>query len=110
MTGTQAATSVVKLRGVTLGTTTPTNGQVLQFNGTQWNPASLTAVLTTGSYADPAWITSLAGSKISGAVASAISANSAGNFLNSLAGDVTGAQNATSVVSVALITLRSRAL
>ena len=34
-------------------------------------------VYTTGSYSNPAWITSLAGSKISGAVASATSASSA---------------------------------
>ena len=54
-------------------------------------------VLTTGSYSDPAWITSLAGSKISGTVASATTAT---NFSGSLAGDVTGTQGATSVVKI----------
>jgi hypothetical protein len=52
-------------------------------------------VVTTGSYADPAWITSLAGSKITGA----ISGNAAG-FTGNLSGDVTGAQASTTVARI----------
>jgi len=52
-----------------------TNGHVLTLSGgyPSWaTPAACaTCVVTSGSYADPAWITSLVGSKISGAVASA---------------------------------------
>jgi hypothetical protein len=57
-----------------------------------WTNADLpaTTVFTTGSYADPAWITSLAGSKVSGAVASATAATSATNATNA-----TTAENAT---------------
>jgi hypothetical protein len=39
-------------------------------------------VVTTASYADPAWITSLAGSKITGTVSSATSATNATNAVN----------------------------
>jgi hypothetical protein len=52
-------------------------------------------VYTSGSYANPGWITSLAGSKLSGN----ISGNAAG-FAGSLAGDVTGTQSATVVAGV----------
>lgn len=52
-----------------------TNGHVLTLSGgyPSWaTPAACaTCVTTAGSYADPAWITSLAGSKISGAVPTA---------------------------------------
>jgi hypothetical protein len=58
-----------------------TNGHVLTLSGgyPSWaTPAACaTCVTTAGSYADPAWITSLAGSKISGAVANATLAASA---------------------------------
>lgn len=58
-----------------------TNGQVLTTTAgaTAWGsvPACATCVVTSGSYADPAWITSLAGSKVSGAVASATAATTA---------------------------------
>lgn len=58
-----------------------TNGHVLTLSAgyPSWaTPAACaTCVVTSGSYADPAWITSLAGSKISGAVANATLAASA---------------------------------
>src|SRR5207253_3035531 len=54
-------------------------------------------VYTTGSYTNPAWITSLDGSKITGTVASATSAV---NFTGPLAGDVTGSQTAALVVGL----------
>jgi hypothetical protein len=52
-------------------------------------------VYTTGTYANPAWITGLAGNKITGDVAG----NAAG-FNGSLAGDVAGMQSATVVSGV----------
>src|SRR5207253_1443565 len=62
------------------------------------NAATVTSgVYTTGMYADPAWITSLSGAKIAGAVASATNATTAVNFTGALAGDVTGTQAATTV-------------
>ena len=43
VSGTQSVTSVTRLRGFTLASTAPTSGQVLQYNGTQWAPASALA-------------------------------------------------------------------
>lgn len=68
-----------------------TNGQVITTTAgaTAWGsvPACATCVVTSGSYADPAWITSLAGSKVSGAVASATTATAlAANGTNCVAG------------------------
>jgi hypothetical protein len=54
-------------------------------------------VYSTGSYANPAWLTSLDGAKITGKVANAASADSVGGALS---GDVTGTQSATKVVSI----------
>jgi hypothetical protein len=51
-------------------------------------------VCTTNFYANPAWLTSLAGTKVTGN----ISGNAAG-FTGSLAGDVTGPQTATVIAS-----------
>ena len=52
-------------------------------------------VYTTGSYANPAWLTSLSGTTVTGN----ISGDAAG-FTGSLAGDVTGPQGANLVASV----------
>jgi hypothetical protein len=60
------------------------------------NAATVThGVYDNGAYANPAWVTSLAGSKITGN----ISGNAAG-FDGSLAGDVTGSQSVTVVGKV----------
>jgi hypothetical protein len=60
------------------------------------NAATVThGLYDTGAYANPAWITSLAGGKIAGD----ISGNAFG-FTGSLAGDVTGGQGTTVVSSV----------
>jgi formylglycine-generating enzyme required for sulfatase activity len=56
---------------------------------------AVNGVVTTGSYADPAWITSLGGGKMTGNVPG----NAAG-FTGSLAGDVTGPQGSTLVGTV----------
>ena len=63
-------------------------------------------VYTTGGYANPAWITSLAGGKISGSVSSA---TTAGSFTGSLAGDVTGTQGATTVARLRGVTVSATA-
>jgi len=94
---------------------------VINGNGsglTSLNPASLSAgtanisisgsaatavngVVTIGSYADPGWITSLSGAKISGNISgNAVTATTANNFSGSLAGGVTGTQGATVVSTV----------
>lgn len=74
--GTPASGTLTNCTGYTyanLSGTVPTWNQ-----NTTGNAATVTnGVYTTGSYADPTWITSLAGSKISGAVASATTAGSA---------------------------------
>jgi len=41
VTGTQGVTIVSRLQGQTVASTVPTNSQVLQFNGSQWGPATL---------------------------------------------------------------------
>ncbi|ASD63079.1 hypothetical protein B9G79_05600 [Bdellovibrio bacteriovorus] len=39
--GTTTATQVTRLRGVNVAATTPTSGQVLRYNGTDWVPATI---------------------------------------------------------------------
>jgi hypothetical protein len=46
--------------------TSPSTGQLLRFDGTNWVNATLDSVSTSGSYSNPAWITSLAWSKLTG--------------------------------------------
>jgi hypothetical protein len=43
LTGTYPAPTVARLRGVNISATTPTLNQILQYNGTNWTPATLTA-------------------------------------------------------------------
>lgn len=88
---TTGTTTIRAMRATTVPTPTTTfqasqivpgsNGQVLTTTAgaSAWGsvPACATCVVTSGSYADPAWITSLAGSKVSGAVASATTATTA---------------------------------
>jgi hypothetical protein len=103
------------------------NGHILTLSGgyPSWaTPAACaTCVVTSGSYADPAWITSLAGSKISGAVANATLAAAATalvtpraingvNFdgtapitVTAAAGTLTGATLAANVLTSSLTSL-----
>lgn len=82
-----------------------------KFNGTAWNDLATTfaisisgnagtvtnGVVTTGSYANPAWITSLAGSKISGD----ISGNSASATKLAIARNINGvAFDGTAAISI----------
>lgn len=79
--------------------TAPTFSGSLVGNATSAsNAATVTnGLYSTGSYSDPAWITTLAGSKITGTVPAAAAA---GNFTGVLAGDVTGVQGATVVSNI----------
>lgn len=43
VTGTQGATVVAKIQGVSVSSTAPTNGQSLVYNGTSWAPATVSA-------------------------------------------------------------------
>jgi hypothetical protein len=43
VTGNQSSTSVVKLRGIPVAQTSPSNGQVLQFGAGEWAPVTLPA-------------------------------------------------------------------
>lgn len=55
-----------------VSTAPPADGDVLTYSvgGSAWEPASSASfVVTSGSYSDPSWITSLSGSKITGTVA-----------------------------------------
>ena len=48
VTGTQGATSVARIKGITVSSTAPTTGQVLQYNGTQYVPFTIpTAPVTS---------------------------------------------------------------
>lgn len=84
-------TAMLATSSLTVNTTTPLAGGGAVSLGSSLTLTCTTCAVTTGSYADPSWITSLAGSKITGTVATAT------NFSGSLSGDVTGTQSATTV-------------
>jgi hypothetical protein len=75
VTGAPNATTVGKLQGVAVSTTAPTSGQTLTYNGTSWAPG------TPSSYT----------------AGTGISISSGAISVNNLAGDVSGAPNATTV-------------
>jgi hypothetical protein len=57
------------------------------------NAGSVTnGLYSTGSYANPSWLTSLAGGKVTGSIT-----GNAGGFTGSLSGDVSGGQGSTSI-------------
>lgn len=82
---------------LTVNTTSPLTGGGVVALGAALTVACTTCVVTSGSYSDPTWVSALAGSKISGAVANATTATS---FSGALAGDVTGNQGTTLVVKL----------
>ena len=94
--------------GVGTSLTAGTNGHILTLSGgyPSWaTPAACaTCVVTSGSYADPAWITSLAGSKITGGLVSGITGTanqitasaSTGAVTLSLPATITGLTSVTS--------------
>lgn len=47
ISGTQSATSVDRIRGVTVSTTSPTSGDVLRYNGSQYVPSAIPAAPVT---------------------------------------------------------------
>jgi hypothetical protein len=56
----------------TVGQTYTANGITFTWDGESWN-TSAAVVYQTGSYSDPAWNTSLSGSKITGQITNGIS-------------------------------------
>lgn len=90
ITGTQSAAVVEKIRGVAVAATTPTSGQVLAYNGSQYVPMTFTASATVASVNGQTGAVVLTASNILGAVTSA----------TALTGDVTGNVSATVVSSV----------
>ena len=47
LTGSYPSPTVSKVRGVTVSATAPTTNQVLKYNGTQWEPGSVSATITS---------------------------------------------------------------
>ncbi|WP_409477769.1 beta strand repeat-containing protein [Pseudobdellovibrio sp. HCB154] len=90
ITGTQSAAVVEKIRGVTVAATTPTSGQVLAYNGSQYVPMTFAASAPVASVNGQTGAVVLTASNISGVVTSA----------TALTGDVTGNISATVVSSV----------
>ena len=84
--GTQAATTVAKLRGVALSTTTPANGQVLKYNSgtSQWEPGTDSA--GSGTVKSVATGKGLQGGTITSAGTLSVRVNSAGGLSDSLGG------------------------
>ncbi|GMU41995.1 MAG: hypothetical protein AMXMBFR23_28610 [Chloroflexota bacterium] len=125
VTGTQGATQVAKVRGVTVSATAPTSGQVLRYSGSQWEPAtpaagSVTSVNSgaglTGGPITSSGTLSIANNGITPAMVSsgsygisisgnAATATTAAGFSGALAGDVVGTQGATSVTKVRGVTV-----
>jgi hypothetical protein len=52
MTAGTTATTVTRIRGVNVSSTTPTTGQVLSYNGTQWAPAAAKGLAAFGSFSN----------------------------------------------------------
>ena len=122
VTGTQASTSVDRIRGVNVSATAPSVGQVLQYNGTQYVPVAIPSA-PVSSVAGRTGAVVLSNTDISGLGSAAVlNAGTAANNLvqldsgakipvsllpnsvltssSSLSGDVTGNISATSVASV----------
>lgn len=77
--GTASSSTVAKIRGVAVASTAPANGQVLKFNGSQWEPASLSAI---GTVTNVATGTGLSGGPItsSGTISLANTGVTAGSY------------------------------
>ena len=122
VTGTQGATSVSRIKGITVSSTAPTTGQVLQYNGTQYVPFTIPAAPVT-SVAGRTGAVTLTTSDVSGLGSAAIYdvGTSAANVVqldgsgkipastlpssvattsSTLAGDVSGSLGATVVNTV----------
>ncbi|HVM31635.1 MAG TPA: hypothetical protein VMU88_00735 [bacterium] len=58
VTGPSSANTVVKINGAPLGSTTPTSGNVLVADGTEWKSVSLSTI-SAGAYKEPVFWTTL---------------------------------------------------
>ena len=92
ISGTQGAINVNKIKGVVVSATSPVSGQVLQFNGSQYVPASLPTALVT-SVAGRTGAVVLSSGDISGLGAFLSASSTTG-------GDVSGTFSALTVQSV----------
>ena len=90
VTGTQSATVVAGIRGVTVAATAPVSGQVLGYNGINYVPMTVTASAPVASVNGQQGAVVLNASHIAGVVTSA----------SALLGDVTGNVSATVVSTV----------
>lgn len=90
VTGTQSATTVAGIRGVTVAATAPTSGQVLGYNGSQYVPMTFVASSPVVSVNGHQGAVVLDASHIAGAMTSA----------TAFSGDVTGNAAATVVSNV----------
>ena len=87
VTGSQTASTVVKIQGVAVATTAPAINQVLTYNGTNWVPSLMPWTSVSGRPTAVSAFTNDAGYLTSGS-------------LPTLAGDVTGSSGANKVVKI----------
>jgi hypothetical protein len=103
--GTAASPLVAKLQGRTLSSTTPTTGQVLKFDGTQWVPGN-TVTTETQTLALSGSTITISGTNSSVVLPVAADATTTTNGIMRLAGDLggTGSTAAAPVISDNAIT------
>ncbi len=103
--GTAASPLVAKLQGRTLSSTTPTTGQVLKFDGTQWAPGN-TVTTETQTLALSGSTITISGTNSSVVLPVAADATTTTNGIMRLAGDLggTGSTAAAPVISDNAIT------
>jgi hypothetical protein len=88
--GTQAAPKVVGLQGNPVATTAPGSGQVLEWNGSAWAPATAAAALVTSVFGRTGAVTAQSGDYTAAQVTGAVQ----------VAGDIGGTAAAPKVTSI----------
>lgn len=112
VTGAPNATTVTKLQNIGISTTTPSSGQALKYNGTDWAPAAdndaqnLSVSGTTLSISGGNSVTLPSGAAYTAGTGISISGTNVISTSN-LAGDVTGATNANTVTKIQGIAVSS---